>query len=109
MAENLCPCTYCSKVANPSNCDNKKCVPWQRWFLQKWECTRALFCVPYENAPLQVTGIPLGGHRYAHPHRVREYRANGPCQGCRLPKDLCTTPCSAKKVWQKEVADELES
>ena len=73
MSEMLCPCTYCSRVPNPNNCDNKKCVPWQRWFLRKWEHTRNLFRVPYDHSPLQEAGVPLGGHRYSHPHRVREY------------------------------------
>ena len=111
MAEVLCPCTYCSRVANPSNCENKKCVPWQRWFLKKWEHTRTLFRVPYENVPMEETGIPLGGYRYSHPHRVQEYRENGPCLRCRLPKDLCTSACAAQRAWQqeKEAAHELES
>ena len=111
MSEMLCPCTYCSRVANPNNCDNKKCVPWQRWFLRKWEHTRNLFRVPYDHSPLQETGVPLGGHRYSHPHRVREYLESGPCTLCRLPKDLCTTPCPAKRTWQrqKEEGNELES
>jgi len=111
MNQELSPCTYCCRVATPANCDNKKCVPWQKWFLKSWEQTRQLFSAPMEHAPVQTAGVPLGGHRYAHPHRVRAYLQNGPCGHCKLPKDLCHTPCPARKIWEeeKEETNELES
>lgn len=107
----ISPCTYCSRVPDPRQCDNKKCVPWQKWFLAKWEETRKQFSVPYRKAVPAEGGIPLGGHRYPHPHRVREYRENGPCPACKLPKELCTAPCPAQEAWLKgkEKVDELES
>ncbi len=110
MSQMLSPCQYCTRVANPKNCENKKCVPWQKWFLNKWEQTRQLYGASSESAPAQQVGIPLGGNRYAHPHRVREYRQNGPCAHCKLPKDLCHRPCSALQLWQqeKENGHELE-
>ena len=43
MNGELSPCTYCCRVADPKNCDNKKCVPWQKWFMKRWEQTRQMF------------------------------------------------------------------
>ena len=110
MNRELSPCTYCCRVADPKNCDNKKCVPWQKWFVKRWEQTRQMFRTPLEKATTRPAGIPLGGHRYVHPHRVRAYQQNGPCGQCKLPADLCHTPCPAKRHWEaeKEVSHELE-
>lgn len=111
MMKKISPCLYCSRVANPGNCDNKKCRPWQIWFMEQWDQTRKRFTVPMQTAALQQSGVPLGGHRYDSPHRVREYRKNGPCAVCKLPQQLCDTPCPALRVWKKtcqEVPHELE-
>lgn len=105
MNYELCPCTYCSKVPDPRNCDNKKCVPWRKWFVNRWDQTRKLFCRSMANAPVEQVGVPLGGERYAHPHRVRAYRQNGPCPSCSLPKDLCAAPCPAYRMWKEETEE----
>lgn len=66
------PCETCLTVLNPSECDNKKCVPWQRWFIAKWEAMRAdLFAVKRESAPYS---IKVGGYMYLHPDLVRDLR-----------------------------------
>lgn len=111
MMNELSPCLYCYKVPDPKNCDNKKCKPWQNWFVKRWEQTRKQFRTPMERAALLEGGVPLGGHRYASPHRVREYLENGPCPTCKLPRELCDSPCPAHRVWQtrKEKEHELES
>lgn len=31
------PCTHCARVRCPHLCDNKRCVPWSKWFLQQWD------------------------------------------------------------------------
>ena len=33
--KDLCPCIECTRVQNPSACENKNCNIWRRWFLQK--------------------------------------------------------------------------
>ena len=111
MNYELSPCTYCCKVADPQNCDNKKCPAWQKWFMNRWEETRKLFRAPMDAATLQPVGIPLGGNRYPQPHRVSEDLENGPCKNCQIPRDLCELPCPALRAWQtkKEELYELES
>ena len=34
--QNQSPCRNCARVPHPQNCENKRCVPWQHWFLQRW-------------------------------------------------------------------------
>lgn len=34
---NQSPCQTCTRVPHPERCENKRCVPWQRWFLRRWE------------------------------------------------------------------------
>lgn len=111
MEYELSPCAYCCRVADPKNCDNKKCSTWQKWFLNRWEQTRKLFRASMDKATVQAAGVPLGGHHYPHPHRVREYLKDGPCTRCKIPNDLCTSPCPVRQVWErkKEALHELES
>lgn len=111
MHHELSPCTYCCRVADPQNCDNKKCSTWQKWFMERWEQTRKLFRASMDSAVMQPEGVPLGGQRYPHPHRVRSYLQNGPCHSCKIPKDICDTPCPQRQVWErkKEELHELES
>lgn len=111
MRYELSPCTYCCRVADPKNCDNKKCVPWKQWFLTRWEDTRKLFRESKEITSHIPMGIPLGGHYYPHPHQTREFLENGPCKHCKIPKDICYTPCPAQLQWKrfKEEHHELES
>ena len=30
------PCVGCTRVVDPSLCENKRCKPWQNWFLSGW-------------------------------------------------------------------------
>ena len=30
------PCTTCSRVKCPADCENKQCQTWRRWFLHRW-------------------------------------------------------------------------
>ena len=41
------PCKGCTRVNNPYDCNNKNCVPWREWFLERWaamqeNCSKAL-------------------------------------------------------------------
>lgn len=101
MTNELSPCLYCSRVADTKTCDNKKCRPWQKWFVKRWEQTRRQFRAPMEQAAVRQAGVPLGGNRYVSPHRIREYLEEGPCPHCKLPKELCDSPCPPYRQWEK--------
>lgn len=30
------PCVGCTRVSNPSGCENKNCKVWKAWFLRRW-------------------------------------------------------------------------
>ena len=107
MKNNMSPCVYCTKVTNPENCENKSCIPWREWFLERWELIRAFPRYHMETAPLREPGICLGGRMYAHPEAVRKYLQRDPCKQCPCPKDLCTAPCPTRLAWEsrrKEIA-----
>lgn len=93
------PCNYCTRVRDPQNCENKTCKDWQAWFIDRWESMREHVRKEMDAAPMEETGIPLGGNRYTHPHRVRQYLAADPCGQCACPKDVCHTPCPVKAAW----------
>lgn len=93
------PCLQCTRVRDPQNCENKLCKDWQAWFIDRWESMRDHVRQEMEQAPMEDIGIPLGGHRYASPHRVQEYVSQDPCQRCLCPKDRCRIPCASKTAW----------
>lgn len=31
------PCKTCTKVADPADCENKRCKLWSQWFLSRWK------------------------------------------------------------------------
>lgn len=96
------PCLQCTRVRDPQNCENKNCKDWQAWFIDRWEAMRQNVRDQMETAPLCEEGIPLGGHQYASPHRVRAYLDTDPCSRCLCPKDLCAVPCPAKTAWNEK-------
>ena len=95
------PCLHCTRVKDPSNCENKTCKEWQAWFIDRWETMRANIRADLDQAPVVEHGVPLGGNRYASPHRVRESLSKDPCKTCYCPKDVCTTPCQLKIAWSE--------
>ena len=66
------PCIGCSRVENPDRCDNKDCGLWRKWFIRRWNWTRAL---------CQGKGDP--------------------CETCLSPKQLCFAPCQGKLAWDQ--------
>ena len=36
--ERICesPCLTCKRVDDPSDCENKQCRLWSRWYLSRW-------------------------------------------------------------------------
>ena len=40
MNDVMYPCTNCTRVCNPAECDNKRCGPWRNWFIRRWEKLR---------------------------------------------------------------------
>lgn len=97
--KNPSPCLTCTRVADPRNCENKNCQLWQRWFLQRWEQIHNYPRVKMETGKMEPVGVPLGGRHYAAPNQVEQYLGNDPCDHCRCPKDLCSSPCRVKRAW----------
>ena len=106
------PCLTCTRVKNPSDCEIKSCKEWRSWFVVRWDAMRKGVFASMQQAPVTEDVIRVGGHKYSHPDRVREYiRSGNPCASCACPKELCDTPCQVRKVWdkrRKEDASELE-
>ena len=36
MKKEQSPCVGCTRVSNPSGCENKNCKVWKAWFLRNW-------------------------------------------------------------------------
>ena len=102
------PCLECTRVRDPQNCENKLCKEWQAWFIDRWEAMRANVRAQAEEAPITEVGIPLGGHRYASPHRIHEYLEQDPCDRCLYPKDHCRFPCPTRFAWAQKKCEVME-
>lgn len=96
------PCLECSRVRDPQACENKLCKDWQAWFIDCWEAMRRNVRAQMEESTTQDIGIPLGGQRYAHPHRMQDYLREDPCNRCLCPKDVCHSPCPARTAWAEK-------
>lgn len=96
------PCLLCTRVKDPQACENKNCKDWQTWFLDRWESMRENVRAQMQQTATLDIGVPLGGERYAHPHRIREYLAQDPCRQCPCPTDLCQKPCLARIAWAEK-------
>ena len=93
------PCLNCQRVRNPQTCESKVCKDWQAWFIATWESMREHVRKQMEESITVEIGVPVGGERYAHPHRVRKYLQVDPCKTCLCPKELCHMPCTARMTW----------
>lgn len=96
------PCLTCTRVRDPKSCENKVCKDWQAWFIDRWEAMRKNVRQAMESSTAEDIGIPLGGERYASPHRVREYMEEDPCDRCLCPKDVCHRPCPVRIAWAEK-------
>lgn len=94
------PCLTCVRVKEPQKCENKACRDWQTWFIGRWEAMRESVRKDRAAAQLQEHGVPLGGERYAPPHRVREYLQTDPCSVC--PCGSCAVPCIVRTTWEEK-------
>lgn len=94
----LSPCMRCTRVSDPGACDDKSCVKWRRWFVERWDSMRRQPRLEKE-LPAGREGICIGGVVYAQPHRVRSYLHTDPCEKCLCPRDLCALPCREKRNW----------
>jgi len=95
----MSPCMCCTKVKDPTVCDNKDCRQWQRWFIEKWNEMRVAPRLELEKKPRIAEGVCIGGRVYALPHRVDSYLQTDPCESCLCPRDLCVVPCRIKRDW----------
>ena len=95
------PCKNCSRVRNPDACENKNCRVWRQWFQQRWDETRKHPALQRQLKKTGLESVNIGGRRYAHPDRVREYLATNPCDSCPFPRELCNSPCPAMRAWME--------
>lgn len=103
----LSPCLSCSRVKDPENCENKNCKLWRQWFSSRWDAVRSNPRLQMEGTSAGLEGVSIGGRSYVLPHRIREYLEKNPCRDCMCPRELCTSPCPARRAWEnikKEVA-----
>lgn len=105
------PCLCCQRVRDPQNCENKLCKEWQAWFIDRWESMRRAIKDKVQGKGIQGEAISVGGTKYHHPERVREFLKLDPCLRCPWRDGLCPNPCDTRKVWleAKERGNELES
>lgn len=75
----ISPCLTCTRVQDPDSCENKRCGPWQQWFLRRW----AHLQDQYRKAGIYPPETP-----------------NDPCKGCDISAAACTDPCRRKRAWQ---------
>ena len=59
----MTPCRTCTRVADPGKCEDKNCLQWRRWFVDRWDAMRRQFPV--------------------------EHTDPDPCAACLCPRDLC--------------------
>lgn len=76
MARKMSPCRGCSRVADPAACEDKSCLQWRRWFIDRWDAMRRQY-------PLQ------------------EHTDCDPCAACLCPRELCNVPCDRKQEWEE--------
>ena len=95
----MSPCMYCTRVADPRQCEDKNCKTWQAWFIGRWEALRMQPRLRIEKEKPEPEGVCIGGNHYALPHRVDSYLHKDPCDGCLCPRDTCPLPCRRKRAW----------
>ena len=100
MTNKLSPCGYCTRVADPRECENKNCMLWRKWYIDRWDAMRAAVRV-HMDVPGQPVGVCVSGTHDAAPHQVTAYLEADPCESCLCPRSLCTTPCRTRISWDR--------
>ncbi len=95
------PCLTCTRVKNPSDCENKNCRVWRAWFTESWERVRMNPRLQKEKDRSGLEGVTICGRTYLLPDKVRQYLKTSPCKTCPMPEYLCTSPCPAYRTWQE--------
>lgn len=93
------PCLTCTRVADPRACDDKSCIPWQKWFLDRWKLIQAFPRKQMDQTKPEPVGVVIGGQHYAAPHQVDAYLQKDPCSDCLCGKEFCRVPCRVKRAW----------
>ena len=37
------PCLHCKRVADPAECDVRRCSQWREWFLYRWDMIHGFY------------------------------------------------------------------
>lgn len=107
MDRKLSPCGYCTRVREPRECENKSCMLWRQWFIDRWEAMRTAVRVQMDTARAEPVGAAVSGTHYAAPSQVELYLQTDPCGACLCPRDLCRTPCRIRRTWDRAREDVL--
>ena len=100
MINKVSPCGYCTRVPDSRECDNKNCMLWRQWYIDRWDAMRAAVRGRMDT-PGAPVGVRVSGTHYAAPHQVTAYLEADPCDSCLCPRDLCTTPCRIRAGWDR--------
>lgn len=100
MKMTVSPCGYCTRVPEPRDCENKNCMLWRKWYIERWDAMRTAVRTVMA-APGEPVGVSIGGRRYAAPHQVTAYLEEDPCAACLCPSQLCDTACAARASWER--------
>ena len=95
------PCKTCRRVKNPRECENKNCRQWRDWFVKSWDQARMAPVLQREKNSIGPEGVTICGRTYVLPHKIREYLQHSPCDSCPMPRELCTSPCPARRAWDE--------
>ena len=69
MTNPISPCGYCTRVSDPRECENKNCMLWRKWYIDRWDTMRAAIRVRMD-APGVPVGVCVSGTYYAAPLAV---------------------------------------
>ena len=105
MERKLSPCSYCTRVPDPRDCENKACMLWRRWFIERWEQMRSSVRCRMDTFQPEPVGACVSGTHYAAPNQVERYLRTDPCEACLCPRDLCRTPCRLRRNWDQARED----
>ena len=61
MARKVSPCMYCTRVPDPRACENKNCMLWRSWFIERWETMRAAVRENMDAVATEPVGAVVSG------------------------------------------------
>ena len=99
--KNESPCISCTRVADASKCEYKRCLDWQEWFVNRWDSVRNdVRRKTAQKCFVESDTISVGGYKYTHPNHIRRFLQNKPCDDCDYKDGPCEEPCTVLVLWE---------